>query len=260
LSIRYEAVLFDLDGVVIDTDRAVTAFWQQIAAFYGRELTPMDLDQWVYGRRASETLDALFPHLNEAQRTKVTQTLQETEQQATYQEVAGVTRFLQALRSSQIPTALVTSAQRWKVEAVLEQLNLGGLFTAVISAEDIRRGKPDPEGYLRAARQLAYPASSCIVFEDAPSGVQAAREAGALCIGVRPSHKALPLLEAGAGLVIPDFTRLNLQDTLLPNKREAENFSLELVIEWLKARHRSNSPPNSVEPSATLSKQATDEL
>lgn len=223
---RYEAILFDMDGVVVDTKSAVTAFWQQVAAHHGRELTADDLEQWVYGRRADETLDALFTHLSEQQREMVTQTLQAAELQAVYQEVLGIGRLLRALRASQIPTALVTSAQRWKVETVLAQLGLNELFAVQVSAEDIRKGKPDPEGYLRAAHLLKRPASSCIVFEDAPSGVQAAYLAGALCIGVRESAMASPLLEAGASYVVPDFTQVTIQRCPSEGRPETEELFL----------------------------------
>lgn len=223
---RYEAILFDLDGVVVDTNRSVTAFWQQVAASYGSELTSAELNQWVYGRRASETLDALFAHLSGPQRAAVSQALQAAEQQATYQEIAGVVKLLRALHASQVPTALVTSAQRWKVEEVLGQLGISELFTVRVSAEDIQRGKPDPEGYLRATHLLTCPASSCIVFEDAPGGVQAAGAAGALCIGVRPPEIASPLLGAGARCVVSDFTKVDLQPCPAKGQRETEEFYL----------------------------------
>ncbi|GHO70004.1 hydrolase [Ktedonobacter sp. SOSP1-52] len=216
----YEAILFDLDGVVVDTQLAVTTFWQQIAARYRCELTTEDLDRSVYGRRASETLEMLFAHLSGQQKDAILQELQAAEQQAVYQEVSGVGALLRALHAAQIPTALVTSGQRWKVETVLAQLGLAGLFAVQVSAEDMRRGKPDPEGYLRAAHLLKRPASSCIVFEDAPGGVQAARVAGALCIGVRPEALASPLLAAGARYVIPDFTMVTVQCSLPRLSRE----------------------------------------
>ena len=97
MTMRYEAILFDLDGVVVDTQRAVTAFWQQVAAHHGRELTPADLDQWVYGCPANTTLDALFAQLSKQQRAAVLLALQAAEQTATYQEIAGVVKLVRTL-------------------------------------------------------------------------------------------------------------------------------------------------------------------
>ncbi len=226
---RYEAILFDMDGVVVNTRLAVTTFWRQVAADHGRSLTLKDLDQWVYGCPANETLDALFPHLSESRKKTIFQALQAAEQQAVYQEVSGVVALLRTLHLSQIPTALVTGAQRWKVEAVLSQLGLSGLFAVQVSAEDIERGKPDPEGYLRAAHLLKCPVSSCIVFEDAPGGVQAACSAGALCIGVCEDMHTSPLLEAGARYVIPDFTTVTVQRS--PSNIEQGDREMTLCVE-----------------------------
>lgn len=226
MPMKYEAILFDLDGVVVDTKLAVAAFWQQIAANHGYEIASENLDQWVYGRPAHETLDGLFPRLSRSQKNAVLQVLQTAEQQEIYQGIPGVVALLRTLHAYRVPMALVTGAQRWKVEAVLAQLCLDEVFTVQVSAEDIGRGKPDPEGYLRAAHLLTYPASSCIVFEDAPAGVQAACAAGALCIGVREDATSFPLLASGARCVIPDFTMVTVRRAL----SNIEQGSLELSL------------------------------
>jgi beta-phosphoglucomutase-like phosphatase (HAD superfamily) len=155
-----------------------------------------------------------------------------------------VVRLLRTLHRAQVPTALVIGAQRWKVEAVLDQLGLGAVFTVRVNAEDIRRGKPDPEGYLRAAHLLTCSASSCMVFEDAPGGVQAACAAGALCIDVCPAEIASPLLEAGARCAVPDFTEVDIQRCPLEGRRGVEEvflcvggLRLALVGQFVEPRH-----------------------
>jgi beta-phosphoglucomutase-like phosphatase (HAD superfamily) len=103
----------------------------------------------------------------------------------------------------------VTSGEPWKVEAMSGQLGLAGSFGVVVTAADIRRGKPDPECYALAADRLGVPPNRCVVFEDSVSGVQAAVAAGALCVGVQPSWRlAQRLVECGAWHVIPDFVRV----------------------------------------------------
>jgi sugar-phosphatase len=207
----YEAILFDMDGVVIDTHDSVTKFWLALAAEHQIHLTQADFQQHIYGCPMNHTFDVLFPHLDERQRQAIFARLKEYEVNLTYTEVPGVTALLQALKRLGVPTALVTSADWWKVRAVVDQLGLDGLFTTYVTIADIHQGKPHPEGYLLAAQRLQKSPQHCLVFEDAVSGVKAAVAAGATCIGVRPSDTALALIEAGAAYTIPDLTAVKVQ-------------------------------------------------
>jgi sugar-phosphatase len=117
---------------------------------------------------------------------------------------------LRTLEEQDIPTALVTSGEQWKVSEVIHQLGIDGMFTAQVTAGDIQRGKPHPECYLLAAQYLQKSPEQCIVFEDSISGVKAAVASGALCIGIGPSSMASPLLQAGAYYVVPDFISMSL--------------------------------------------------
>ena len=209
---NYEAILFDMDGVVIDTHRPVTEFWLTLAAEHHVELTPADFQQHIYGCPMSHTFDTLFPHFDHRQRQAIYERIQAYEVNLTYTEIPGVTALLQALKRYHIPTALVTSADTWKVEVVMHQLGLAGLFAAQVTVGDIQRGKPHPDGYLLAAQRLQKPPQRCLVFEDAVSGVKAAVAAGAICIGVQSPDRATALLVAGATYTVPDFTAVNLPD------------------------------------------------
>jgi HAD superfamily hydrolase (TIGR01509 family) len=203
----YEALLFDMDGVIIDTHQSVTAFWQDAAEKYQVRLTQADFSQHVYGCPATHTLDALFPHLSTDERRSILERMLMYETNLTYTEVKGAVAFLRSLRECGVPTALVTSGARWKVEAVATQIGLDGLFSAWVIESDIQKGKPDPECYLLGARRLQRAPERCIVFEDAISGVKAAVASGALCIGVQsPSTPSHLLLQAGACCVVPDLT------------------------------------------------------
>lgn len=208
----YAAILFDLDGVVIDTHASVTQFWQDLAAGQGLELTPADFQQHIYGCPMNHTFDMLFSHLDEQQRQAIIARLYEYEMGQIYTAVPGVIPLLHALQQHDVPTALVTSADTWKVEEVTHQLDLAGLFATHVTVGEIRRGKPHPDGYLLAAQRLQIPAQHCLVFEDAVSGVQAAVAAGAACVGVRPPDTAAALVAAGAFHTIPNFTKVTLQN------------------------------------------------
>lgn len=206
----YKAILFDLDGVVIDTHQEVTEFWLKLAAERQMELSPADFQQHIYGCPVDHTLDFLFAPLPEPERQAVHARLREYEITMTYRAVPGVVALLQELRRQNVPTALVTSAVAWKVDTVSAQLGLAELFTTRVLASDIRKGKPHPEGYLLAADRLEQSPAQCIVFEDSVSGVTAAVAAGTLCVGVRPAEIAAPLLEAGACCSVPDFGQVRL--------------------------------------------------
>ena|SRR2546425_2372879 len=203
----YEAICFDMDGVVVDTQVTVTLFWQQLATEYALTLAQEDFDHHIYGCSATYTLATLFPFLSMSQREEVYARLERYEQHAAYQEIPGAVALLRQLQAAHLPLALVTSAHRWKVERVLKQLGLEQVFAAQITAHDIARGKPDPACYVCAAQALGgkHP-SRCLVFEDAPSGVKAARAAGMECCGVRSTDTAHVLLDAGASMTIPDLT------------------------------------------------------
>ncbi|TEU19636.1 MAG: HAD family phosphatase [Anaerolineales bacterium] len=206
----YEAILFDMDGVIVDTYQSVTEFWQNLAEVYPVHLTQADFNQHVYGCPATHTLDFLFPHLNAGERHSVLAKMADYETNLTYTGVKGAMAFLRTLKQQGIPTALVTSGAQWKVNEVINQLGIDGMFTAQVTAGDIQRGKPQPECYLLAAQYLQKPPEQCIVFEDSISGVKAAVASGALCIGLGPSSMASPLLQAGARYIVPDFSSIGL--------------------------------------------------
>jgi HAD superfamily hydrolase (TIGR01509 family) len=208
--VGYEAILFDMDGVLVDTYQSVTEFWQDIAKIHQVRLTQADFNQHVYGCPATHTLDVLFLHLNADERQAVLTKMADYEAKLTYTGVKGAAAFLRTLRKQNIPTALVTSGDQRKVNEVLNQLGIDSMFTAQVTTNDIRRGKPHPECYLLAARYLQKSPEQCIVFEDSTSGVKAAVASGALCIGIGPSSRVSPLLQAGAYYVVPDFISMSL--------------------------------------------------
>ena len=128
----FRAVLFDMDGVVIDTRQSVTDFWQAVAAEQNVTLTTDDFDQYIHGVPAVTTLRALFPGLPPEQDGEFHDRVTRYELGLRYEEVAGVRALLRSLRAAGVKTALVTSGMSWKVEEVSRQLALGGLFDVIL--------------------------------------------------------------------------------------------------------------------------------
>jgi HAD superfamily hydrolase (TIGR01509 family) len=207
----YRAALFDMDGVIVDTAAAVALFWQQIAQQHGIRLSEDEITRYVHGRPTRGVLDALFPWLDTDARREVHAQMREYELADTYHEVPGAVDLVRALRRGGVATALVTSGEPAKVETVIRQLGLEGLFDTVVTANDVHTGKPNPECYLLAARRLGVEPEACVVFEDAVSGVRAATAAGAACIGVGAPEAEAALFAEGAIAVVPNFTELGVK-------------------------------------------------
>lgn len=226
----YTAILFDMDGVIIDTHHSVTAFWHTLAAELNMTLSQADFEQHIYGCPAEHTFTTLFPHLGDPQKAAIFERMREYELNLSYTAMPGIKSFLQILQQHRIPTALVTSGDRWKVQAVVGQLGLEGLFTAYVTINDVSRGKPHPDAYLLGAKRLDQPSSCCLVFEDAVSGVTAAVTAGATCIGVQISERlAAALRQTGASCTISHFQAVNLQ--ALPNPADRRETILYLQLD-----------------------------
>lgn len=187
-----EALLFDLDGVLVDSTANVERHWREWA-----ETNDLDAERIlsvVHGRRAIDSIREQAPHLDAEHELA---TLIEAEMRDT----SGILVFdgAAALLSS-IPHgrwAIVTSGTHGVASARLQTARLP-IPDVLITADRVSRGKPDPEGYLAAAAALGLTAGGCIVVEDAPAGVEAARRAGMRCIAVTTTHRETELAEATA--------------------------------------------------------------
>lgn len=187
-----QALLFDLDGVLVDSKECIETSWRDWAARHGVDVAAiLDL---AHGRRAVEVIRMVAPALDADHEAAL---LAEREASATTGLLAarGALELL-----SGIPTgnwAVVTSAVRRVAEHRLRCANLP-TPSVLICAEDVARGKPDPEGYLRAARRLTAAPSDCIVVEDAAAGIDAAREAHMRSIGIASTQPVKTLARASA--------------------------------------------------------------
>ena len=192
----FSAVLFDLDGVIVDTEGQYSLFWKQI----GEEYMPgmPDFALAIKGRTLTQIYDTYFP--DAADRAAITERLNAFERQMDFPYIAGAREFLEALQALGVPTAIATSSNCDKMACLYARHpEIKNLVTAVLTAEDARRSKPAPDCYLAAAERLGADISKCIVFEDSPNGLAAGRASGAFVIGVCTSLAATeiePLCDA----------------------------------------------------------------
>ncbi|MEB3283945.1 MAG: HAD family phosphatase [Candidatus Sericytochromatia bacterium] len=205
----FKAVLFDMDGVICDTMPLHRQVWRQFASTHGITLSDVEWRK-LDGRRAGDIVAAVFGVNDAAENLRLSEAREnlyrEVLQTADLRAVAGVQACLEWLKERGIPCVLATSATSENVVQVLGTLGLTHYFSAIVSAQDVKNGKPDPEVYETAARRAGVHASECLVVEDAIQGVQAAKSAGATCLGLTTSEPASALLAAGAVWVQDDLT------------------------------------------------------
>ncbi|WP_224367664.1 HAD family hydrolase [Hyalangium versicolor] len=211
-SYPFAAVLFDLDGVIIDTTELHYRVWEEFARAHGRVLYRDEL-QATNGRRAGEVMRAWFGEGLSDQ--EISALVQEREtlfnrRLATepVSEVPGVREFLEDLRRAGVPRAVGTSAVPMNAELALSRLGLQEMFDARVTAADVSRGKPDPEVYLKAASALGVAPTECLVVEDAVLGVRAARAAGARCVALTTTFPRDVLLQEAPQWLAEDFRTL----------------------------------------------------
>lgn len=183
---KLAGALFDLDGVLIDSETEYTKIWSEINRRFPTGYD--DLALRIKGMTLDNILATYYPDTSLA--NVVRDTLHELESHMTYRWLPGAEKLLKWLMADSIPRALVTSSDNKKMEHLQEEIpELMPMMSAVITADRISRSKPDPEGYLLGAHEIGIPISQCVVFEDSLQGVKAGRASGAFVVGVAGTLK-----------------------------------------------------------------------
>lgn len=200
------AVLFDLDGVIINTEEQYTEFWTVIGRTYLPE-NP-DFPSQIKGHTLTQILSAYFA--DEAIARQVVEQLNDFETRMSYPYIEGAIDFVSELRKAGIPMAIVTSSNKAKMECMYQQHpEFSQLFDRIFTAENARRSKPAPDCYLDAAQALGLTAKDCFVFEDSISGLTAGRDSGATVIGLTTTIPAARIASL-CQCVINDFTEITV--------------------------------------------------
>jgi HAD superfamily hydrolase (TIGR01509 family) len=210
-------MLFDWDGVIIDSSQQHEESWERLAAEEGKPLPP---DHFVqgFGKKNEWIIPNLLKWTNEVAEVGRLSLRKE----ALYREVVldkglealpGVHVFLQRLRDAGVPTCVGSSTHRLNIDTILEAMGFVGLFDDIVTAEDVSAGKPHPEVFLKAAGKIDRAPTKCIVFEDAFAGIDAARAGGIKVVGVATTHDAATL-EGRVDRVVHQLDELAIDDLL----------------------------------------------
>ena len=206
------AVLFDMDGVLIDSFEAHFESWNVIARQEGKEMSRQQFAE-TFGRTSREIIALLWPE--KAEDTAAIRRFDDRKE-AAFREIiaeefpamAGVAALLASLSDAGIAMAVGSSGPPPNVALVVDRLRARDHFGALVTGEDVTRGKPDPQVFLMAAERLGVPPSRCVVVEDAPAGLQAAHAAGMACVGIASTGRTRDEL-AEADLVVDTLGQLS---------------------------------------------------
>lgn len=200
-----KAALFDLDGVVFDTEPQYTVFWGTVF----REYYPDEpgLEEKIKGSTLVQIYDRYFAGRTDEQE-RITQRLNDFESHMHFDYVPGFEEFIGGLRRKGVRTAVVTSSNRDKMAAVYRQRpEFKTYFDAILTSEDFAESKPSPDCYLKGAARFGVEPADCVVFEDSFNGLKAGRASGARVVGLATTNSAAAIAPY-CDRVISDYREL----------------------------------------------------
>ena len=204
--------LFDLDGVILDTEGSYTAFWDDYGS---RHFSEKDFGVKIKGQTLVKILDDYFPEENE--RKSITDAINDFERNMSYPFVPGVENYIKSLKSNGIRTAVVTSSNLLKMENVYRcHPGFREMFDIILTSEDFSESKPSPYCYLKAMKLFGAGPEDCVVFEDSLAGLQSARASGAFVTALTTTNPE-EVVRNYADLVIRDFNDSGIGANGLPH-------------------------------------------
>ena len=222
------AILFDLDGTIVNTDPIHYQAWREMLLNYD-----MDIDESFYKSRISggtneKILQDILPQLSLQSAAKFAEDKEALfrERAKNLEPMPGFSELLEWTDTHQIKRALVTNAPRLNAYFMLETLGIKEAFEIVVLGEECVAGKPNPAPYQQGLNKLGVKAEDTIALEDSPSGIRSAVGAGIRTVGIASTHDPKKLCEVGAFMAIPDFTDLQLWTVLNSLLQEAITQSL----------------------------------
>ena len=195
-----EAVIFDWDGVVIDSMNLHGASWQDLAKEKGRSISDQQFRDG-FGMKNERFIKEVLGWADSDE--AIAKIIKRKEQ--LYREkalelgiptVPGVVQFLKILKQEKVPTAVATSTVKSNLHFAMDSLGLSPYFSCFVAGDDVSVGKPDPEVFLKAADELSILPGLCLVIEDAPAGIEAANAAGMKSLALTTTHSRENFLHA----------------------------------------------------------------
>lgn len=207
------AVVWDLDGVIVDSAQAHNLSWQSMAAEYRVPYDPDKDFRAIFGRHNTDIITSLW-HVTDPTQIERMASRKETlfrESARQLKPLPGVNELMRSLQKAGWKQGIGSSAPHENINLLLTVTGLAGYISAIASGEDVSNGKPDPEVFLVAFKRLGVEPANGVVIEDAPAGVQAAIAAGAACVGVTNTQTDKALREAGAELVVESLEEVTVE-------------------------------------------------
>lgn len=205
--------LLDMDGVVTDTETQYENFWNRLRDKYNLKMD--DFNHRVKGKRLKDIVSEFFSYLPADEQKNVGEDIKNFEmEEMIYTPIDGVVEFVKSLKEADYKTALVTGSLRIKAEKAMKDIGLTDYFDFLVTADDVTKGKPDPECFIKAAEVLNLSPSECIVFEDAFQGIESANKAGvAKIVGITTNYSEEELKDK-TSIAIPNFKNISYQEIL----------------------------------------------
>lgn len=204
-------VLFDMDGVMIDTEPQYDVFWKHAGDKYNTGIA--NFEKVIKGTTLPNILKKYFSHLPQEELNNLSDSLDKFEANMNFEEIPGSVKFVKELKAKGIKVGLVTSSTDTKLIAVNKAKQFDQLFDTVVSAARVTEGKPNPRCFLLAAEDLGVTPKDCIVFEDSFAGIEAGIAAGMKVIGLATTNPEESLKDKCC-MVIPDFKNFSVEDLL----------------------------------------------
>ncbi len=197
----FKAALFDLDGVVFDTEKQYSIFWGgQFRKYYPES---PGMEKKIKGMTLVQIYDEYFP--DEARQKQITAELDAFEQNMNYDYVGGFERFLKDIRRNGVKTAVVTSSNRAKMENVYaKHPDFKDMFDAILTSEDFSQSKPSPDCYQTASRRFGLNKEECVVLEDSFNGLKSGRAAEMFVVGLSTTNSP-ESIKPYSNVVIADY-------------------------------------------------------
>jgi HAD superfamily hydrolase (TIGR01509 family) len=212
----YNALLFDLDGTLAETDSLHLPTWVDVLSPYGVEVNEAFYRESISGRSTSKIVEDLLPDLPAEEGRKLADAKEASfrERARELEPLPGLLDFMEEAKNRGRSLALVTNAPEENVEAILLALELGEFFDEVVLSDEVGPVKPDPAPYRAALDKLGVAPEEALAFEDSPSGIASAVGAGIPTVGIASTQAPETLLQAGAFTVARDFTDPELRGFL----------------------------------------------